>query len=207
LHAYDPEIGGVIDAESKRFYDAHPPNGADRKLAYDLANKKRNGTILSASAVDETAWQSGSRTAFSEESMYVIRPTGDVVEFHNCAIPSVHDNRVRVGLYQLVGILATFFKYNGSSRKFEMVTQMQAIEDAWGVPASVLKPSALIQLKEMFVTFLETVPKWVSLTQDQRAALTSARWVTWLMDLFDTCPWVDYIAFHSYVAYELLKAY
>jgi len=27
------------------------------------------------------------------------------------------------------------------------------------------------------------------------------------MDLFDTCPWVDYIAFHSYVAYELLKAY
>jgi len=207
LYAYDPEIGGTIDAESKRFYDAHPPNGADRKLAYDLANKKRTGTILSASAVDESAWQSGSRTVFTEENMFVIRPTGDVAEYGNCAIPSVHDNKVRVGLYQLVGILSTFFKYNGSSRKIEMVTQMQAIDDAWGVPASVLKPSALLQLKEMFTKFIATVPRWVGLTHEQRAALTSARWIVWLMDLFDTCAWIDYIAFHSFIAYELLKAY
>jgi hypothetical protein len=88
-----------------------------------------------------------------------------------------------------------------------MVTQMQAIDDAWGVPASVLKPSALLQLKEMFTKFIATVPRWVGLTHEQRAALTSARWIVWLMDLFDTCAWIDYIAFHSFIAYELLKAY
>jgi len=207
LHAYDPEIGGTIDAEAKRFFDAHPPNGADRRLAYELSNKKRSGTILLASAVEESAWQSGTRVVFTEETMSAIRPTGDVVDFHNCAIPCVHDSRARIGLYQLVGILSTFFKYNGSSRKIEMVTQMQAIEDAWGVPASVLKPSSLIQLKQMFVTFIDTVPKWKGLTHDQRAALTSARWIVWLMELFDTCAWVDYIAFHSFIAYDLLKAY
>lgn len=207
LHAYDPEIGGQIDSEAKAFYEKFPPTMSDRKLAYDIASKKKKGTLLNPASVDESAWASGSRVVYTAEYMTVVRASGDETDYKNCVIPTVGDKTARPGLYQLVAILSTFFKYSGASKKIDLVTQMATIEEAWGVSASVLKPSGLIPLKQMFVDFVVSSALWEGYQDHQRSSLTGPRWICFLATLFDTCNWDDYFAFHTYIAYDFLKIY
>jgi len=207
MSSHDPESGVLVNRATAKFYKENPPNSADKKLAWELGNKKKAGTLLVPANLEESAWSVGSRLLYTPEEVTVVRPTGETQSYTNCVVPFLSAGSPRPGLFQLVGILASYFRYNGSSKKIDYVTQIATIETSWGVAASAFKPSGLIPLKEMFVDFIETSPLWKSYHEHQRASLTGPRWITFLESLFASCEWRDYFAFHSVCAYELLKTF
>jgi len=207
LWSYDSEMSPAVERAVKDFIDTYPPNARDQKLAYEMSSQKRAGALLNPAAVEESAWSLGGRVLYTEDEVVIVRPAGDTMEHHNTVIPNMTNERVRPGLYQLIAILGTFFRYNGSTRRIEMVSTLPIIEESWGVSASVLRPAALIPLMEMFREFITNHVMWTSMQETQRSSLTGSRWLVWLSTVFEGCPYDDYLAFHSTVAYDFLKTF
>jgi len=207
LASYNPEFSAQVDPEVKKFYNAHPPNSADQRLAYEMGSKKKAGTLLNASQLEESAWSTGSRVMYTPEKVLIEQPSGNLMENLLAVVPNTSSRIVRPGLYQLVAILSTFFKYTGSTKRIDFVTQLATVDEAWGVQSSVLKPSALLQLKNMCTDTVFGSDLWKSYNDQQRSSMTGPRWICFLTALFDTCEWDDYIAFHTFIGYDLIKAY
>lgn len=208
LWSYNPEIGSAeYDRDVHDFFMAHPPTDRDRKLAYALANEKRSGTLLTTSNLYETAWTAGARVLSSAENIEILRSTGESTVLRNAVIPNVDGEVGRPGLYTLVAFLSTFFKYSGSTKRIELISQMQTLEEAWGVAQSCVKIDGLVIVQRMFIPYIETSQLWSSYADHQRASLTGPRWISFLTSLFNSCPWDDYLSFHSVFAYDFLKAY
>lgn len=200
-------VTAPLEKDLQKFYNEHPPRSdKDRSAALEYAGRKETGDVMKSGSLEESAMQRGGYVRYSEESVWIHKAAGEIETYYNAVVPiAMAGKQARQGLFALASIFAALIKVDGDMLAFNVPPSIW--EKHWGGKEMVVRPAQVYHALSLLENTFKSYDKWNTLMLSTKQSLTDVRWVSFLVDFFNTCLWTDYFACHSILAYEFLKIF
>jgi len=203
LYTYEPGVSVPLTPDLMKFFSAYPPSEDDREAAFSLSTKKRRGAVLAVATLEETAVSMGHVVRYTEDTISVVKPSGEVKSFANAVVPMATATKPRPGQSAIVALVGSLFKSNGGV--IQPTVPPRTLEEHWGDDGSCFRPVGMTKFQGFIADFITDSVKWKSMLPTQKDSLTGPRWLVWLAEFFAGIPWADYFVLHTEAAVNLLK--